>query len=238
MPAVPLARAWRSALRHTRGRLLAYGDPRGHPRLRQALVDVLSSTRGLVADRDDIVVTRGSTPGPVPARPGADPARGSGGGRSAGLSGGVGEPPCGGGRAGPPGGGRRRPGGGAGRGRGGGRGPAGGLRDPPPPVPHHGDPRRPPAHGADPPGCAPPLRDHRGRLRQRVPLLWASDPAPGGEGRSRSGGLRRHHVQDIGPGPEAGLPRGPGPGRCGRRGLPGVGGFARGIWPPSTPWLP
>ena len=60
VPVVELARAWRSALRHTRGRLLSYGDPRGHPRLRQALAAMLTAERGLVPGPDDLLITRGS----------------------------------------------------------------------------------------------------------------------------------------------------------------------------------
>jgi GntR family transcriptional regulator/MocR family aminotransferase len=60
VPVAELARAWRAALRHTRGSLLAYGDPRGHERLRTALADVLSAERGLVRGADDVLITRGS----------------------------------------------------------------------------------------------------------------------------------------------------------------------------------
>ncbi|MBX2801801.1 MAG: PLP-dependent aminotransferase family protein [Myxococcales bacterium] len=60
VPIHDIARAWASALRHTRGKLLAYGDPRGHPRLRQALSAMLAARRGLVTDPDHIVITRGS----------------------------------------------------------------------------------------------------------------------------------------------------------------------------------
>jgi GntR family transcriptional regulator/MocR family aminotransferase len=59
-PVTELARAWRSALRHSRGRLLEYGDPQGHLRLRQALGSLLASERGLRVQPDELVVTRGS----------------------------------------------------------------------------------------------------------------------------------------------------------------------------------
>jgi GntR family transcriptional regulator / MocR family aminotransferase len=42
--------------------VLAYGDPRGHPRLREALAAMLQA-RGLAAGPDDLVVTRGSQMG-------------------------------------------------------------------------------------------------------------------------------------------------------------------------------
>ncbi|MGZ6027853.1 MAG: GntR family transcriptional regulator, partial [Myxococcaceae bacterium] len=49
MPAAELSRAYRRALaRHGRS-LLGYGDPRGHPRLRAALAEMLASTRALPA---------------------------------------------------------------------------------------------------------------------------------------------------------------------------------------------
>jgi GntR family transcriptional regulator/MocR family aminotransferase len=60
LPAEALARAYRRAIgRHGRG-LLTYGDPRGHLRLRQELGTFLSRTRGLSANSDRVLVTRGS----------------------------------------------------------------------------------------------------------------------------------------------------------------------------------
>jgi GntR family transcriptional regulator/MocR family aminotransferase len=53
-------RAWRevSAAPPPRG----YGDPAGLPALRQALAARLATTRGLVVDADDVLVTAGTTP--------------------------------------------------------------------------------------------------------------------------------------------------------------------------------
>lgn len=59
-PVDAFARAWRTALRHSRGRLLEYGDPQGHGGLRQALGAFLTGERGLRTQADGIVVTRGS----------------------------------------------------------------------------------------------------------------------------------------------------------------------------------
>ena len=60
MPAAELSRAYRRALaRHGRS-LLGYGDPRGHPRLRAALAEMLTSTRALPASAETVFVTRGS----------------------------------------------------------------------------------------------------------------------------------------------------------------------------------
>ena len=60
MPAAELSRAYRRALaRHGRA-LLGYGDPRGHPRLRAALAEMLASTRALPASEETVFVTRGS----------------------------------------------------------------------------------------------------------------------------------------------------------------------------------
>jgi GntR family transcriptional regulator / MocR family aminotransferase len=57
-PAAELARAWRRALR--RPEHLSYGDPRGHPRLRAALAEMLAATRGLAHGADGVLVTRGA----------------------------------------------------------------------------------------------------------------------------------------------------------------------------------
>jgi len=60
-PALELARAYRRALRGAPARaLLDYGDPQGLLRLRRALADMLSTTRGVPATPETIVVTRGS----------------------------------------------------------------------------------------------------------------------------------------------------------------------------------
>ena len=55
-----LASAYRRVLRMSGGALLGYGDPRGHPRLREALAEMLSAVRGLSVTADSVVVTRGS----------------------------------------------------------------------------------------------------------------------------------------------------------------------------------
>jgi len=60
VPVDALARAYRSAVRAPGRRTLAYGDPRGHPRLRAALGTMLSATRGLAAPVESVIVTRGS----------------------------------------------------------------------------------------------------------------------------------------------------------------------------------
>lgn len=60
VPTRELARAYGMALRHTRGQLLDYGDPQGHPRMRDALAQMLATERGLVVRPDDLVITRGS----------------------------------------------------------------------------------------------------------------------------------------------------------------------------------
>ncbi|MEN0065592.1 MAG: PLP-dependent aminotransferase family protein [Myxococcota bacterium] len=60
LPVRELARAWRSAVDHTRGRILGYGDPQGHPRLRAALTSWLAAERGLRIEANDLLVTRGS----------------------------------------------------------------------------------------------------------------------------------------------------------------------------------
>ena len=60
VPARLLGRAYRRALSLRAPDLLAYGDAAGHPALRAALATMLSTTRGLPARADDVVVTRGS----------------------------------------------------------------------------------------------------------------------------------------------------------------------------------
>ena len=60
VPAAALARAYRRALRVRDREVLAYGDSRGHPRLRAAVAGMLSATRALAATADDVIITRGS----------------------------------------------------------------------------------------------------------------------------------------------------------------------------------
>ncbi len=60
LPADLLARAYRRSVRRAGRRLLAYGDPRGEPRLREALARMLSATRGITVEPEDLIVTRGS----------------------------------------------------------------------------------------------------------------------------------------------------------------------------------
>jgi GntR family transcriptional regulator/MocR family aminotransferase len=56
-----LARAYRTALRQAvRSNLLGYGDPRGSPILRGTIANMLMTHRGLVANADNICITRGS----------------------------------------------------------------------------------------------------------------------------------------------------------------------------------
>jgi GntR family transcriptional regulator/MocR family aminotransferase len=63
VPVAALARAYRRAVRSRAGTLLGYADPRGHPRLREALAEMLAATRGLATGPDDLIVTRGSQMG-------------------------------------------------------------------------------------------------------------------------------------------------------------------------------
>jgi GntR family transcriptional regulator/MocR family aminotransferase len=60
VPARMLGRAYRRALSLRAPELLAYGDAAGHAELRAAVASMLSSTRGLAARADDVVITRGS----------------------------------------------------------------------------------------------------------------------------------------------------------------------------------
>lgn len=60
LPLRELARAYRRALRASGRRLVDYGDPRGLPVLRAALMGWLGERRGLAGDEDDLLVTRGS----------------------------------------------------------------------------------------------------------------------------------------------------------------------------------
>ncbi len=57
-PGLALARAYRRAV--LRPEHLAYGDTRGHPRLRAALATMLKMARGLSVDAETLLVTRGS----------------------------------------------------------------------------------------------------------------------------------------------------------------------------------
>jgi GntR family transcriptional regulator/MocR family aminotransferase len=60
VPARSVGRAYRRALILRGTELLGYGDPAGHPGLRAALAEMLTSTRGLSIGPDDLIVTRGS----------------------------------------------------------------------------------------------------------------------------------------------------------------------------------
>ena len=56
-----LSRAYRTALRQAaRGNWLGYGDPRGSPILRETIANMLTAHRGIVANVDNIHITRGS----------------------------------------------------------------------------------------------------------------------------------------------------------------------------------
>ncbi len=61
LPSAMLSRAYRRALRSRAGRAgLDYGDPRGALRLRGALAAMLRAQRGIPADVENILITRGS----------------------------------------------------------------------------------------------------------------------------------------------------------------------------------
>lgn len=60
MPTELLARAYRRALRTEGRKVLDYGSPYGHPRLRTALAEMLASVRALPITADEVLVTRGS----------------------------------------------------------------------------------------------------------------------------------------------------------------------------------
>lgn len=64
VPRAELARAYRRAL-SGRGarRFLDYGDPRGEPRLREVIVEMLASTRGVRATPETINIVRGTQQG-------------------------------------------------------------------------------------------------------------------------------------------------------------------------------
>lgn len=59
-PSELLARAYRRALRRRGESVLDYGDARGELCLRTILADLLSRQRGLAAQADDVLITRGS----------------------------------------------------------------------------------------------------------------------------------------------------------------------------------
>jgi GntR family transcriptional regulator/MocR family aminotransferase len=60
LPAEVFARAYRRALARHGRTLLGYTDPRGHAQLRDELATMLAHTRGVICDRDSVMVTRGS----------------------------------------------------------------------------------------------------------------------------------------------------------------------------------
>lgn len=60
LPGAALARAYRRALTLNRQSALTLEDPQGHPALRASLARMLAGTRGIAADADRILVTRGS----------------------------------------------------------------------------------------------------------------------------------------------------------------------------------
>lgn len=60
VPVDLLARAHRRAMRLYGRQVLGYGDPRGHPALREALAALLAARRGLAAGAGEILITRGS----------------------------------------------------------------------------------------------------------------------------------------------------------------------------------
>jgi GntR family transcriptional regulator/MocR family aminotransferase len=60
VPHAEIARAFRRALAKSTADVLGYGDARGDLRLRRAIATLLAQTRGVVADENGIVITRGS----------------------------------------------------------------------------------------------------------------------------------------------------------------------------------
>jgi GntR family transcriptional regulator / MocR family aminotransferase len=60
IPGDAIGRAYRRAIRRQGPVLLGYGRPQGHERLRKAIAAMLSTTRGIVAEADDVCITRGS----------------------------------------------------------------------------------------------------------------------------------------------------------------------------------
>jgi len=59
-PTAALSSAFRNALRRHGRKLLSYGDPRGHEDLRRGLSTMLSYSRGLSVEPENVMVTRGS----------------------------------------------------------------------------------------------------------------------------------------------------------------------------------
>lgn len=60
VPEQALARAYRRALGSKRRANLEYQSPGGHPRLRAAVAAMVATTRGIAAEPDNVIVTRGS----------------------------------------------------------------------------------------------------------------------------------------------------------------------------------
>ncbi len=60
LPGAALARAYRRALTLNQQHALSLEDPQGHPKLREALAAMLASTRGIPADPERLLITRGS----------------------------------------------------------------------------------------------------------------------------------------------------------------------------------
>jgi GntR family transcriptional regulator/MocR family aminotransferase len=60
LPHEELARAYRRVLRLHGKKLLSYGDPHGHPHLRQAVAGLVSARRALAAKAENVLITRGS----------------------------------------------------------------------------------------------------------------------------------------------------------------------------------
>lgn len=60
LPTEIIARAYRRASRSADKHLFDYGDPRGDERLRIALTSMLGAVRGVVANPDEVLITRGS----------------------------------------------------------------------------------------------------------------------------------------------------------------------------------
>ncbi len=60
VPAAELARAWRRAIMRHGRKLLGYTDAQGHPDLRAAVADYVSSTRGVAVDASQVLIVRGS----------------------------------------------------------------------------------------------------------------------------------------------------------------------------------
>jgi GntR family transcriptional regulator/MocR family aminotransferase len=63
LPTAELARAYRRVLLSDGRKLLVYGDPTGTRRLREALAAMLAAARGISAEPESIMVTRGSQMG-------------------------------------------------------------------------------------------------------------------------------------------------------------------------------